>query len=221
MERVIKFNNQIIVSLLLFVVLLTMFSCTNWESDDANLSVNQYNKKVFVSNELTNSGIIELGDPYKFDNILAAYMNLVDKGDILNKDIIKPTHTILKVFPRNEKEQYELENMENIFVSYIPFSCVYLPQDINNDEVDIYNSQVYCKYVVDKEYVETSSDSIVNTSLLMPVLYVSWPKSKPLPENYDFQIEYETFNPYYYDRTEIMKGNSYAYTSAEIRLIEK
>ena len=152
MERVIKFNNQIIVSLLLFVVLLTMFSCTNWESDDANLSVNQYNKKVFVSNELTNSGIIELGDPYKFDKILAAYMNLVDKGDILNKDIIKPTHTILKVFPRNEKEQYELENMENIFVSYIPFSCVYLPQDINNDEVDIYNSQVYCKYVVDKEY---------------------------------------------------------------------
>ena len=48
--------------------------------------------------------------------------------EYLSKLRLEPTHYALKIYPRNETEQWAIERTEGISISYLPFDCVQLPQ---------------------------------------------------------------------------------------------
>lgn len=190
--------------------------CSNIECEKFNAGTEYYH-------ESTNSLIKETGDPYRYENMKVACNELIEKGQIANENILQATHYVLKIYPRNMREQYEIENMSDVNVSYIPFSYSYVAHDINmnvaKSSIQIYKEDY--KYVVESIYDEVSSDSIVKNKLLMPLLYVTWPKDKLLPKNYDYQIEYEMVNPYYSNNAKGINVYNDSFSKSEMRLIER
>lgn len=159
--------------------------------------------------------MVPQNDPYTLANFQIAYDNLSSgettqiltrsqTDELSEKKQLEATHYALKVFPKNETEQWEIELMEDIKVSYIPFNYMQLPEDSREivtsrsprSEIPIYSEESPYKIVYDDfetlDNIPTEAETIV-----MPILYVVWPCNKPLPENIDYLIDYEVFLPSY------------------------
>ena len=127
-------------------------------------------------------------DPYEISIIRQA-------ADIVGRQngrsiTISPTHYALKVFPRDESELNALIIDDNLKINYIPFNYSLVP--LKDQE------KIERQSIIDTCYFQSESKYFIdygegNTPL--PVLYLAWPVNKPLPLNYDYQIEYEAFIP--------------------------
>lgn len=86
----------------------------------------------------TSTYVVRQSDPYRMDNFNLALRNLragvsnqtfsTAQKEYLSKLRLEPTHYALKIYPRNETEQWAIERTEGISISYLPFDCVQLPQ---------------------------------------------------------------------------------------------
>lgn len=119
----------------------------------------------------------------------------------------------LKVYPKSYLEQWALERMDDIKVSYIPFG--FEPVSLYNASIDdvrqsfpLLNEEVgYLVKGEKKNYGQELPETERDVESRLPVLYVEWPKEKPLPEELAYSIEFglsdgETryiTDPYYYD----------------------
>ena len=86
-------------------------------------------------------------------------------------------------------------------MSYVPFDYVQLPDDEQT-------KRMVANISVNKKFTEENSYSVVYDSmcavgasepimheLKLPILYVVWPCEKPLPNNFDYELDYSVFLP--------------------------
>lgn len=160
--------------------------------------------------------MVPQNDPYTLENFQEAYNRLVrnvssqaiSRSQKLELDGIHNlslTHYALRIFPKNEKEQWEVERMEEIKVAYIPFNYVQLSEEeteqivsmATRSEIPSYPEENPYKVVYDN--AETLDGPRKTETFALPVLYVVWPCDKPLPEELDYKIDYEVFLPAYFE----------------------
>ena len=93
-----------------------------------------------VYNEVVDAWMIPQPDPYTLENFQRAYDKLaaVKSTQKLTKaqavefssaKRLEPTHYALKIYPRNEEEQWQVEMMEDVQVAYIPFCFARLTRE--------------------------------------------------------------------------------------------
>lgn len=84
--------------------------------------------------------IVPQKDPYTLANFQKAYDNLssgntsqtltrAQTDEFSSSQTLQATHYALKIYPKNEEEQWQVELMEDIKVAYIPFDYVQLPEE--------------------------------------------------------------------------------------------
>lgn len=122
-----------------------------------------------------------IDDPYEISRIRK---KVEDAG--IDVDL-KPTHYAIKIFPRNEQELNEIILLQDITVSQLPFEYDYLPKR-HVDDLTVTGHDI-CYYEEEVRYFY-SDDNRQDNPVPLPVLYVSWPVSLQLPEQYDYTIEY-------------------------------
>ncbi|MDR2910244.1 MAG: hypothetical protein LBV47_02605 [Bacteroidales bacterium] len=149
-------------------------------------------------------------DPYTLENFQQAYANL-SANDLTRSSefsVIKnltATHYAIKIFPKNEDEQWEIELTEDVEVSYIPFTYIGLTEKeaekieptSRASEMPVFPESN--PYVVTDNEIEQTVDSIPaeeNISQVMPILYAVWPVNKPLPEHIEYEKDYDVFLPF-------------------------
>lgn len=150
--------------------------------------------------------IVPQNDPYALDNFQQAYANLIGQGLTRagEPSELTATHYALKIFPRNEDEQWEIELIEGVEVSYIPFTYVGLSEGESKDLETTTRADARPlfpdtnPYVVTDNEIEQTVDSLPpeeKISQVMPIVYAVWPVDKPLPDNLDYEIDYDIFLP--------------------------
>lgn len=208
--------------LILGSVLLAAASCTVDERSPS-LSLQEQRGASYDEIDMLKDAIYHVGtgqylfrqkDPYSLDNFKAALLNLTascschdetksQSLDFLSVPDLQATHYALKIYPRNEQEQWEIERMENVKVSYIPFNYVQFPEEAQilmseNNGCDSVNNEV-SHYSVTYDGLMTVDGPLPSETYTMPILYVVWPCSMPFPEEYDYVVDYEVFIPQYDD----------------------
>ena len=173
----------------------------------------QRNVENAVYNELTDSWMIPQADPYTLENFQKAYDNLasgkslqtltrVETEELFEPGVkLKPTHYALRIYPRNEDEQWRVEMMEDISVAYAPFNYSSLTAEeverVLQTRSEISSPFEVSPYTVTyKDYVATDGGSIGPRTFQLPILYAVWPLEKSLPDDLEYVIDYEVFLPY-------------------------
>lgn len=165
----------------------------------------------------TESFLLQQNDPYSLHNFKKALSNLATGNtdqaltksqtvDFQSVQELSATHYALRMYPRNEHEQWQIERMDDIGISYIPFDYVQLPDDDQTrlkleagNELSQGEELEESSYIVVYDDLETIDSLLPSETYTMPILYVVWPCEKPFPEGYDYKIDYEVFIPEYYD----------------------
>lgn len=156
-------------------------------------------------------------DPYTLDNFQRAYDNIsqgitnqnitrVEQNEFDNSHKLAATHYALKIYPKNENEQWKIERLEDVKVAYIPFNYVQLPDDVEIKNMSLTRSteNTFSEsniHTITYEDALTSDGTIVNETYNLPILYAIWPCSKPLPEDIEYVLDYEVFLPRTYMET--------------------
>ena len=169
----------------------------------------KYDLDKAVWHEETESGIVPVGDPYRIENVKEAY-EIIKSGNssfskisasVLEKlsDIkIEPTHYNVKIWPRTEQEQLEIEMMDGIAVSYIPFDYVQIPENELKAQAERLSKLAayseLTKYNSVHENVQ-SREGVKTFVYNLPVLYAVWPCDMPFPSGMDYEILYEVHIP--------------------------
>ena len=102
----------------------------------------------------------------------------------------------LKISPRSFLEQKQIEQLEGIKVSYIPFGYepVYMPAgtDIRSiPSIPLPDDTRTIAVSADRVKADDNTDAIViggPSQIKIPSLYVEWPKELALPDGYDYKI---------------------------------
>lgn len=165
-----------------------------------------------VYHEGTESCLVPRNDPYTLANFRQALSNLkqgrstqtlttAQSAAIAQVADLSATHYALKIYPRTESEQWAISRMEDIQISYTPFDYVMLPKE-QSDALRAAKSSIpthpdVSRYTVTYENMRTVEGPVSAQSFDMPVMYVVWPCSKPLPQGYDYEIDYEVYLPSY------------------------
>ncbi len=156
-------------------------------------------EKIFY-HKATEQYIYQKGDPYSFENMKRAYELLQAKrqeqfgtragaGGSIE---LTPSHYSLKIYPRNESEQWRVERMQDVTVAYLPFDYVPLPEEevevmsLTRSMVEPFEEEV--RYTVTYDNLQSVEGPQPPVTLNMPVLYVTWPATKPLPLDLDYEI---------------------------------
>ena len=111
------------------------------------------------------------------------------------------THYGLKIYPKTEQEQWEVESMEGVGVSYIPFGYKQLTVEevaiVEASRPKVQSSEIEVSpYVVTYEgYESTDGGPVEPQTFRLPVLYVVWPVSEPLPAHLEYTIDHELVIP--------------------------
>lgn len=165
----------------------------------------------------TESFLQKQNDPYSLNNFKKALSNLAignttqaltksQTADFQSVQELSATHYALRIYPRNEHEQWQIERMDDIGISYIPFDYVQLPEDDQirlkleaGNNLSQEDELEKSGYTVVYDDLETIDSLLPSETYTMPILYVVWPCEKPFPEGYDYKIDYEVFIPEYYD----------------------
>ncbi len=169
-----------------------------------------------VYNEAVDAWMIPQKDPYALENFQNAYDNLaagksaqsLTKAQAAEFTLAKklsPTHYALKIYPRNEEEQWRVETMKGIQVAYIPFDHVQLTQE---EVENLPQAQVKTRSAADT-FVEKSPYSVTYdyidvfdggptgpVTYQLPIIYTVWPVDKPLPDDLQYVVDYEVFLPH-------------------------
>lgn len=115
----------------------------------------------------------------------------------------EPTHYALKIYPKTEDEQWQIEMMEDVRVSYIPFGYSQLtsreveslPQSKTRSAVENTFAEK-SPYTVTYDYFDASDGGPTGPrSFQLPILYVEWPIARPLPDDMEYAIDHEVFRP--------------------------
>ncbi|MBP5382571.1 MAG: hypothetical protein J6Y45_04385 [Bacteroidales bacterium] len=211
-------------SLLILLLLVAVVSCSKQEvercstlqevSTETKSSLSQHD---LIYNSSINVWMVRQDDPYKLSNIKSVASNKA-------KDVnASATHYALKLYPRNEKELDSIIQMENVPVSYIPFGYAYAHLDANSVTPPLHDT-LNEVYIEEERYFIDNGDSLGRHPL--PVLYLTWEKSKPLPVDYDYTVEYEACLPSCVETDAIndgvmvantLKGSSFRSLSGYIR----
>lgn len=188
--------------ILLLVVGIISASCSkeNLQSDlKPQFSVNSETEQPVYYQSSTGQYFIHQNDPFDLDNMQAAYDYLAENEETTKSysfekgKKLQPTHYALKIYPRSIEEQWAIVAMDDIKITYHPFD--YAPVSNTGEEMikaevtfekSPYNAIV--KYDVGKGIIKEETYEL-------PIMYVVWPINKPLPEGYDFKIDYQVFIP--------------------------
>lgn len=183
----------------------------------------------------TSTYVVRQSDPYRMDNFNLALRNLragvsnqtfsTAQKEYLSKLRLEPTHYALKIYPRNETEQWAIERTEGISISYLPFDCVQLPQQkqqlYKDGKVSFTELAEQSPYTVLYDDLMTEEGPVEPVTVQMPILYVVWPCDMPLPEEYDYVIDYEVFIPNY-EEDAVTSANSNSILEKDVMaLIER
>lgn len=221
--------NSAIKIAVMYIVLLTCLSgCVDLNeyimndlSDDVTTSL-PISLKDAVYHEGADAWIAPRADPYTLENFQNAYNNLYLGKSVLNLTHeernkfnqprqLKATHYALRIFPKNEDEQWEIERMEDVKVAYVPFDYVQLAdvdmESMSNGDSVCSKQMIYPEssvHTITYENVQCIGGPTVTETFILPVLYVVWPCDKPLPDNIEYEIDYEVFIPFSPVRTKNM-----------------
>lgn len=202
-----------------YAILLGLWSCADQLEDLAVENSPEPSSQTksldgAVYHESTKSWIVPQKDPYTLANFQKAYDNLASNRSVqrlsraetaafTNTQPLEATHYSLRIFPKNEKEQWKIELMEDVKVAYTPFDYVPLPEAdakklaSTRSAVNTYPDK--SRFTVTYDDVETTEGPAETVTYTMPVLYAVWPCNKPLPEDMVYEIDYEVFIPNYTD----------------------
>ena len=150
-------------------------------------------------------------DPYSLSNFQRALKNVLNgcseiefpngitKSSFENINL-SPTHLALKIYPRNEQEQWAIELMEDVKVSYIPFNYTQVPDKDSLALKSAIESGVPSFHELNPhievyDEVTAKDGPAISESFRLPILYVVWPYNKPLPDTLDYAVDYEVFIP--------------------------
>lgn len=160
-----------------------------------------------VYHEGVGAWIVPQNDPYALENFERARKNLAAGDPTRSGELsrsLEATHYALRIFPRNEDEQWAVELMEDVEVSYIPFDYAGLTeeeaQELEASATRASERPVFTDaspYVVVEDEIQQTVDegAAESVSQIMPILYAVWPVGKPLPEELDYEMDYEVFLP--------------------------
>jgi hypothetical protein len=157
--------------------------------------------------------IVPQADPYALDNVRAAAAGLAARGET-RAVAVAATHRALRIFPRTEDEQWEMEKTRDITLSYIPFDRLALTEKEAEEleqearttragdrplfeepgaHTDPYGETVT---IIDSLDVKLADDVLdIPEEEKLPVLYAVWPVDKALPDGYDYETDYEVWLP--------------------------
>jgi len=195
-------------------LLIGLWSCFH-QQDDVSPPPEQIPPSLSLEEAVYHEGvgawIVPRQDPYALENFQRAQDNLLaagllaGSGGLSGTRSLEATHYALRIFPRNEDEQWEIELMEDVEVSYIPFDYAGLTeqqaQELEQTASRASGRPVFTDaspHVVTYDEVQQTVDdqAEVSVSHAMPILYAVWPVDKPLPEDKDYEMDYEVFLPF-------------------------
>ncbi len=146
----------------------------------------------------THTWIIPQQDPYDINIMKEAR----DKAGYSPDEVsLEATHYAIKIFPKNEEEQWLIELMEDVKVDYTPFNFTPLTYEQNKQLGPAPKDQSLivddCRFTV--SYPSDNDDNIENNdeSYRIPVLYAIWPATKPLPKAIEYEIDHAVCLPDY------------------------
>lgn len=164
-----------------------------------------------VYNEITGNWMIPQPDPYTLANFQQAYDNLAadkslqrlshaEASEFSAAELLEPTHYALRIYPKTEKEQWRVEKMEDVSVVYAPFNYAELtPQEVERvpkNRAEIPSPFEVSPYTVTHDYTDATDGGPTGpVTCQLPVLYVVWPVSKPLPDDLKYEKDYEVYLP--------------------------
>lgn len=202
---------------LLVCTLPFLFSACADSFDDAVAPVNPPGQplaspvKEIVFDSTSGSFVYHRNDPYTLDNFRRAYDALRTGRSLLpltraeqeefGDGELAPTHYALRVYPRNESEQWLLDRMEDISRSYLPFDYAAASAEetsgagVDSDSAPTVELEQSPYTVTYDDYVTADGQPVEPMTVRMPVMYVVWPCDKPLPAELDYKIDYEVFLP--------------------------
>lgn len=172
-------------------------------------------EKISVQNvafqESTGYWLHKKGDPYTlanfrrvYDDILAGKYKELTRAEVnavSETEELTATHYSVKFFPKTEAEQWQLERMEDINISYYPFEYALLSEE-QVEELNVTRSAVNTlpdetRYTVTYDNLRTIEGPAPPQTFTLPVLYVVWPVDKPFPAGMDYEIVEELYIPDY------------------------
>ncbi len=174
------------------LLLLSAASCTKLINETHNtceLSTETKSSSLlsdYVYNASANVWMVKQEDPYELSKIIALCRVSSENS------IVSATHYALKIYPRNEEELEAIIHRKGIIVSYVPFGYTVAPIEETKNLIPSFDS-VYPVYREDTKYYVDYGEE--NGRWPLPVLYVAWDVSTPLPSHFDFSIEYEVCLP--------------------------
>ncbi len=172
-----------------------------------------------VYNEVVDAWMVPQPDPYTLKNFQAAYdalaagnstqtLSKAQSAEFAAGRKLAPTHYALKIYPHDEAEQWRVETMEDVQVSYIPFDYVQLTaqeveklpaakvQAVGTSAARAFTFAEKSPYTVTYDYTHvTDGGQTGPRTFQLPILYTVWPVEKPLPEDLEFVVDYEIFLP--------------------------
>lgn len=203
--------------LIIFFAVIFVAACVNEEAPNPSPDFNPKNEEIAPQSEKlffhkkTNRYIYERGDPYTLKNVRKAYAWLckhlaqqektrAELEIALSNGEPQATHYHMKFYPRNEGEQWRIELMEDIAVSYIPFDYTEATEEqIENAEItrsEIQEFEEETRYSVTYNNVTSAEGAVIpSVTYEMPVLYVVWPLEKELPADLEYEIIEELYIP--------------------------
>lgn len=165
-----------------------------------------------IYNEALDTWMTPQADPYSLANFQKAYDVLSNPKSQRNlpKECavefstsrrLSPTHYALKIYPRNEAEQYQVERLSDVSVSYIPFNHIQLTQEEASEAIKL-RSNATTTFTEKNPHTVTYDEQNVTDggptglrTVQLPILYTVWPVDKPLPNDLEYVIDYEIFLP--------------------------
>ncbi len=143
-----------------------------------------------VYNEVVDAWMIPRKNPFALENFQTR------AGGSADAKSLEPTHYALKIYPRNEEEQWRVEMMEGVQVAYIPFDYVQLTQDEaekitkTRSTADIFPEK--SPYTVTYDYTGTTDGGPTDPQTFqLPILYTVWPVDKPFPDDLEYVVDHE------------------------------
>ncbi len=166
-----------------------------------------------VYNEVVDAWMVPQPDPYTLANFQAAYDKLAagkstqtlskaQAAEFTPAKKLAPTHYALKIYPKTEEEQWQVEMMEDVQVAYIPFDWVRLrPAEV--EKLPLSKTRSAANTFPEKSpYTVTYQNDFATDggptgprTYQLPILYTVWPVAKPLPDDLEYVVDYEVYLP--------------------------
>ena len=174
-----------------FSLMISLFSCSPGGKEliiseplMETKTLNSSSKYCF--NVSANIWMIEQEDPYELSRLKATL------GEKSSNCDVSATHYALKIYPRNEEELEAIIHRKDIIVSYVPFGYTVAPIEETKSLILSLDNSYHVYREEAKYYVDYGEE---NGRWPLPVLYVAWSASTPLPSQYDYSLEYEAYLP--------------------------